>query len=299
MSPRPAIFCGFQQEDADTDPGLTLALTSEEREIAAIISWSSGNYERRAVEVDYPSSVEDDPRLAAVLHPSAYEGYGMNHRELRIAAALVEGAALLRTVTENAGGDLQTTMADYDYVRGLLCSSCVKPNQELCDPLTVDMVNRANVYLEVKLGNDRSSPFRATDLYSRRPWSTASPKRGDITRRELADLGNRRSQLLAALIEYLQRTHDGYAHCLQLGWQGSGITEREWSRLPASELTERLTTWSSKQVRTHFDRLKKTGLITARRLKANGPILYELPEELANANSPYSSLPSIDPLTQN
>lgn len=34
-SPRPAVFCGFLLEDPDLDPGLTLPLSNDEREVAA------------------------------------------------------------------------------------------------------------------------------------------------------------------------------------------------------------------------------------------------------------------------
>ena len=131
MSPRPAVFCGFQHEDPNTDPGLTLPLATEEQEIAAVGMWASDESERYVLEVQVPSSVDYDASLVAALHPSAVERGKIGHRELRIAGAIVEGAALLRSAAGEAGGDIQTTLVDYGFVRRLLCSPVVRPNREL------------------------------------------------------------------------------------------------------------------------------------------------------------------------
>jgi hypothetical protein len=298
MCPKPAIFCGFQHEDIDADPGLTLSLNGEQQEISAVLAWASDDNQRQVVNVDIPSSVGDDQRLAEALHPSAYEQHGIGHRELRIAGSLVEGAALLRMATQQTEGDIQTTISDYEFVRGLLCSTCIKPNRELCDPLTARMVNRANVYLSVKLGNDRTNPFRVEDDDGHRLSRVGALKRDAITRRELADLGNRHSRLLTLLVEYLQRRNGGYSRATQLGFDTDQIGEVDWERSSVRHVTERLTRWSPKQVRTHFDYLLKWGLVTARRERANGPIQYEIPEELADVRSPFSALPSVRSLTR-
>ena len=277
---------------------MTLSITGEQQEISAVLAWASADYQSEVVGVDLPSGVIGDLRLAEALHPSAHEDHGIGHRELRIAGGLVEGAALLRTATQRTDGDLQTTMTDYEYVRGLLCSTCVKPNRELCDPFTATMVNRANVYLSVKLGNDRRTPFRVEDDDGYRRSRAVSLKRDSITRRELADLGNRHSRLLTRLIEYLKGVNDGYDRGTQLGFNRGGISERDWERLSARELAGGLMPWSPKQVRTHFDYLMKRGLVTVRREQANGPILYEIPEELTNVQSPFTALPTVRSLTR-
>jgi hypothetical protein len=299
MSPRPAVFCGFQHEDPDADPGLTLALASDEREIAAVRMWGADENERLVTEVQAPSSVSYDPRVAAALHPSTSDRRGIGYGELRIAGALVEGAALLRSAAEQTDGDLQTRMGDYGFVRGLLCSTVVRPNRELCEPLALDMIKRANVYLSVKLGSDRRNPFRVEDDDGYRLSHSSSLKRDAITRLELADLGNVNSRLVTTLIEYLQRAEAGYPSYLQMGCVGEPIPERNWKRLTARDLARGLKCWSLKQVRTHFDRLLQRGMVTADRERANGPLLYRMPEELENAASPYSQLPTVRSLTQN
>jgi hypothetical protein len=49
----------------------------------------------------------------------------------------------------------------------------------------------------------------------------------------------------------------------------------------------------------YFEQLTKLGLVTARREHANGPIRYEIPEELTNVESPFSTLPTIRSSTRN
>ncbi len=299
MSPRPAVFCGFQHEDPDADPGLTLPLTNDEQEVASVHAWASDESECHVLEVQAPLSVSYDSRVAAALNPSASDRRGIGYVESRIAEALVEGAALLRSVAEQTDGDLQTSLGDYGFVRGLLCSPIVRPNRALCEPLALDMIRRANVYLSVKLGSDRRNPFRVEDDDGYRLSRSSSLKRDAITRRELADLGNINSRLVVALIEYLQRTETGYRSYLQIGCTGEPVAERNWQRSLGRELASRLTSWSAKQVRTHFDRLQQRGLVTAEREQTNGPLHYKIPEELENVGSPYSQLPTVRSLTQN
>lgn len=293
MSPRPAVFGGFQIEDPDSDPGFTVPLTANEQELAAVHTWTTVQQEHLAVEVELPVAVDYAPQLDNMLQPSALERVGVGFREQQVVLALTEGAALLRSATELVDGELQVTAADYELVRRLLCSPLVRPNRELCDPLAADMMNRANVYLAVKHSGDRGNPFWRPDDDSYRQSRESSLKRDAITRRELADLGNVRSRMLQNLIEYLQRTDVGYPQYRRMGCVGEPIAEPNWRRSRPRELARRLKPWSIKQVRTRFDRLYQRGLITAERPQPNGPIHYEIPEELANIRSPYSRLPAV------
>jgi hypothetical protein len=111
-------------------------------------------------------------------------------------------------------------------------------------------------------------------------------------------IGNVNSPLVLTLIDYLQNSDDGNASYVQMGCTGEPISERNWKRLPARELARRLKGWSVKQVRTHFDRLQQRGLVTVARERANGPLHYQMPEELENVGSPYSQLPTLRSLTQ-
>ena len=293
MSPRPAVFCGFQIDDPDSDPGFTVPLTANEQELAAVHTWATAQQEHLAVEVEFPASVVYAPQLDDILLPSELQRVGVGFREQRVVLALTEGAALLRSGTELIDGELQATCVDYELVRRLLCLQLFRPSRELCDSLTSDMMNRANVYLAVKHSGDRGNPFWRPDEDGYRRSRESSLKRDAITRRELADLGNVRSRMLERLVEYLQGIDAGYTQHLRMGCAGEPIAEPNWRRSRPRELARRLKPWSIKQVRTRFDRLYQRGLITAERPQANGPIHYEIPEELSNVRSPYSRLPSL------
>ena len=293
MSPRPAVFCGFQIDDPDSDPGFTVPLTANEQELAAVHTWTTAQQEHLAVEVELPATVDYASQLDNILQPSALERVGVGFCEQRVVLALTEGAALLRSGTELVDGEVQATCTDYELVRRFLCSQLVRPSRELCDSLAADMMNRANVYLAVKHSGDRGNPFWRPDDDGYRRSRESSLKRDAITRRELADLGNVRSRMLESLIEYLQRVDAGHAQYLRMGCVGEPIAEPNWRRSRPRELARRLKPWSIKQVRTRFDRLYQRGLITAERPQANGPIHYEIPEELSNVRSPYARLPSV------
>ncbi len=262
-------------------------------ELAAVRAWASANSERQVIELQIPTTVVRDSQVAAALLPQAAGHSGIGHREIRIAEALIEGTALLRSAAAQAGGVIQTTLSDYDFVRGLLCSACVKPNREACEPLALDMVRRANVYMSIKFGNDQGNPFWVEAEEGYRRSGRSSSRRGAITRRELADLGNVNSRLVAALLDYLRTAEAGLPQYSQMGCAGEPLSESSWRRFSTRQLARRLRSWSGKQVRTHFERLQQRGLVAAERLQANGPWQYVIPEELENVQSPYFRLPTI------
>ena len=59
-------------------------------------------------------------------------------------------------------------------------------------------------------------------------------------------------------------------------------------------LSALLESWTPKQVRTCFDRLRKLELLTAERAPVNGPYRYVLPESLSVAANRFSVLPPPD-----
>ena len=117
------------------------------------------------------------------------------------------------------------------------------------------------------------------------------PLREPITRRQVADLGNVGSGTVRQLIEYLQQTPGGYDRFLGLGLARGRPDPDSWRRQPASTLATLLKSWSSKQVRTHFLRLQRAGMITSERRHENGPWCYQLPEELTYERSRFDYLP--------
>ncbi|MCA9120465.1 MAG: hypothetical protein KDB11_09795, partial [Planctomycetales bacterium] len=87
MSSCPAVFCALHHDEPDLDPGLTLPLTNDEHEVAAIHTWVAVHAECPVVEAALPSSIEYDGRLEAILRPSSSEGIGLGFREQRIVEA--------------------------------------------------------------------------------------------------------------------------------------------------------------------------------------------------------------------
>ena len=121
-----------------------------------------------------------------------------------------------------------------------------------------------------------------------------------ITRRELADLGNINSATVRKLVEFLKTVDDGYDLFERLGLVRQLPPTNEWKQLPPSSLARLLRPWSMKQIRTHFDVLRRKGLITGERDHANGSWRYELPEELSAIGSTFANLPTAQELeTQN
>ena len=161
------------------------------------------------------------------------------------------------------------------------------------------MVSRANVYLSVKYGGapDGQSPFPAEDSAGSIDIRGERPPRELITRREIADLGNPRSRIVRRLIAFLQRHADGYERFRRLGLVRR-LAEREaWRRAEVSDLIACLRSWTYKQVRTHFDQLRKAGMITAQREQANGSWRYALPQELTSRPTAFRGLPTVQEIT--
>ena len=135
-------------------------------------------------------------------------------RDHQILNGLLAGACLLRAVRQNNPTGMPFTLGlqDYELVRGLLQSPLVGSADESNDPLTADMVNRANVFMAVKCESGQEDntvcSLDGGDVHRRN--HNARPPRELITRRQVADLGNVRSRTVRRLVEHLQNQPDGY-----------------------------------------------------------------------------------------
>jgi len=189
-------------------------------------------------------------------------------------------------------------LQDYELVRRLVQSRLVASADVPVDQMAVDMVHRANVYLEVKYGPDQTAenPFQADEYYDSDRTISERLGRPLVTRREVADLGNVHSGMVHRLIEHLQRRRDGYEMFGRMGIARRRPEPGEWSNLAAGRLASLLRPWTAKQVRSHFERLHKAGLITAERQPRNGPWRYLLPEEFSVAGTAFGDLPPADQL---
>ena len=113
--------------------------------------------------------------------------------------------------------------------------------------------------------------------------------------------GDAENILLPLLAELLERSFSkNGVSVVNVGSRGL-LTRRPpgqnaWEAATTDSLVGFLRSWTTKQTRTHFDRLRRENLLTAEREHANGPWRYVLPEELATANSAFLALPSPDEL---
>ena len=297
---RPAIFSICNPGNGEDDPGVAMVLRSCPAELSAVARWFAlGQIPTVPNWAAIGEDVATTPvaALAPVLSPRPGEESSVHRlREQGIFRSLVGGAAVLRLLGRGAEQataveELALTTDDYQQVRLLLQSPLVTPADETCDPLAKDMVNRANVFLQAKYAepNAQDNPFNVDGADSP-PGSGTN--RDLITRREVADLGNVRSRLVRQLVEFVRRRNDGYERFQRMGLMRRPPPRDGWRNVEAAVLAECLRPWTAKQVRTHFDQLRRNGMITAERETANGPWRYALPEALQGRRDAYRRLPT-------
>ena len=160
--------------------------------------------------------------------------------------------------TTNSSADNATiNLEDYRLVRILLRSPVVCSPDDLCDPLTIDMINRANIFLKVKYGPDSvvHNPFAAVD-YDKFVHGRGGPPRCElVTRKEIADLGNTGSETVKQLLEYLRYQTDGHSVSAKTGLRRRLQNRDEWQAASIDSLTACLRPWTYKQVRIRLERL--------------------------------------------
>ena len=113
---------------------------------------------------------------------------------------------------------------------------------------------------------------------------------------ELVNLGNARSTEFASVLSALQKDSKALQDIgITLSEMPTAVTVRSPpSRLNSSMVNLKKTvTWSFKQARTRFERLRNGHLVEARRRADNGPYEYRLPDELLNDNSQFIKLPTV------
>jgi hypothetical protein len=287
----PAIFTSFAPDDRDGNPAPTLTLSANVSELNAVSTWllrnelpriNWGRTQEIAQENPNASDIDSDSEILLGLGERI-----SSLQDLHVVRGLMAGACLLRSANTPSSSDrnLSVTAEDYECVRSLLVSHVVSASNCPVEELAVSMVNRANVYLEVKYGGNCARLSELNDQADSR--SNDVP----ITRREIADLGNTKSKLVRSLIEHLKQIRGGHDHLTSMGLVGRAPRMENWTRHTTESLCTLLRAWSPKQVRTHFSRLQREGLITANRQSANGAWVYQLPESLAAVTNRFTSLP--------
>ena len=164
--------------------------------------------------------------------------------------------------------------------------------------LAVDMVGRTNVFLELKCNPEliEDNPLRCNDGDPTWRIRGGRTRQELTTRNEVADLGNVHSRLIHQIVDLLQSVPDGYAMFQRMGLVRQPPNERDFKSSDWRILARMLRSWSVKQVRTHFEALRKAGLISGERDSRNAPWRYRLPEELRISSSPFRSLPTVNEL---
>jgi hypothetical protein len=104
---------------------------------------------------------------------------------------------------------------------------------------------------------------------------------------------NVRSRIVRQLIVFLRRQPDGYDSFRRMGLVRRPPEREVWRRAEVNDLVGCLRRWSSKQVRMHFEQLRRAGMITAERERGNGPWRYLLPEDLTARSNAFRGLPVI------
>jgi hypothetical protein len=175
----------------------------------------------------------------------------------------------------------------------LLCTA-----DEPVTQLAVDMVGRTNVFLELKCNPElrEGSTLRCDDGDPTGRIRGSSTRRELTTRSEIADLGNVDSRLIQQILGLLQRVPGGYAMFQRMGLVRQPPNERDFKKSGLRILTRMLRSWSAKQVRVHFEALRKGGLISGERDSRNSAWKYRLPEQLSIFSSPFRFLPPANEL---
>jgi hypothetical protein len=155
------------------------------------------------------------------------------------------------------------------------------------------MVGRTNVFLQLKSNPEliEGNPLRCHDGDPTWRIRGGRTRQELTTRNEVADLGNVHSRLIQQIVDLLQNVPGGYAMFQRLGLVRQPRNERDFKSSNWRTLARMLRSWSFKQVRTHFEALRKSGLISGERDSRNAPWRYRLPEELSISSTPFRSLP--------
>jgi len=305
--PKPLIVCQGVPDRLDENPGPAIVLRGG-RQSEAAFQWRlprqpatwNGPDESSTTDVQIPGW------LRSLTQPIASED-DRGPQRLRgrlVLEALVRGARLYRQlesmpcVTEEP---LDVEPCDYETVRRLLRSPVIASADEPVDLLAVAMVGRSNVYLELKCTPElwEENPDFRLDGDPIGQLKGSRTQRELITRREIAELGNVDLRLVRQIVESLKQLPNGHDLFQRMGLIGRPPSESTWHNRSASALLALLHQWSYKQVRRHFDDLKRRGMITADRDHNNGPWQYTLPEEISAPTSAFQHLPPVEELTQN
>lgn len=258
----------------DETPGPLLTIHGSSPELQDVAAWIEDRLDRSiGPPHDMTAKVSVDEHRNKVLWQASRVQSSVRFKQ--ILRGLLLGAAC-STCPMTGHAAITISKEVYESVHSVLTSSITQSVDDPFNPLPLYMINRANLYLDMK----------------NKPNTTSR-----ITRRELVDLGNPNGESTLQLVTFLQRRReDGLEEFKNCGLSIS-YKKDEWPSVDPKECRKLLLSWTPKQVRTHFNRLVDEGLISAVRAAGNGPWQYRLPESLAEAASPFRKLPTADALS--
>lgn len=283
-----------QRTDGHRDmPGPTLMLHGSSPQVRLSGQWLDNGQPIEPFPLPpYPKELNGD--AVNRLFQSVEPGPGRPPLRLldkQVLRGLLAGAAVLRHSGTGRPTDLLAVgLEDYQTIYDPIRQTGTQSADAAFEPLTLFMVQRANVYLKVRAAKEADQQPQL--------GSHDTPPDRRITRRELADLGNVRGRTVRTLVQDLYAMGEqGLAGFKLLGTNRRLRDTDTWPASVPEALAGLLLEWSVKQVRTHFGRLHDDGFITGSRSSDNQPWVYQLPEALEFSDSPFKSLPPPDTLT--
>lgn len=288
--PSPVLFTSQAAAAVGEVPGASVVLHGCSPQVKALEAWlaSDAPWEKSLADLVLPAITFDPPQLELKPDQTAVPALqALGFREREILRNLLVGAAVFRKVQEGVpDNQWSVSHQDYQAVHKALQSAATRTADEHFDPLALAMVRRANAYLLFKSDQQDKRQTRTDGT------DDAVPDERNITRREIADLGNIRGPTVQSLLDYLlQRGEAGLKMFSSIGTSWRLKENDGWPSRDATQLAKLLLPWGPKQTRTRFEALQTQGLITASRAAANQPLMYHLPESLSNPASPFRLLP--------
>jgi hypothetical protein len=266
--PLPAVMAIYD-ESVEENPGATILVNAKPEFSRAVGRWLN-----RTINEPWPWSIITTPEtvpetrelLDAVQEAATKTNIPLALSELRLLAGLLNGE-LTRQTIEAGRKPVAADAATYEQVLRHLSHPLLRQATEPVDDLTRVMLRRANAYLNARDGasvSPKAPPgVRSSDASTNDATLTTSDSRpATITMVELVNLGNPRSAEFETVLTSSQRDIKALRDIgIALSETKTTVTvnarspPHRWNSSPIN--LKKTTTWSFKQARTRFERLRK------------------------------------------
>lgn len=292
-SPLPSSLSTHHQRSAET-PAAAVTAQCDDDQNKELEAWLRLNNPPTKIPFEgLEIALQVDSRQLRNAIQQADKSQSLTIRDINILIGLMNGVAINEASQKWQPGQPIPPLVPrhYSEVHTLLNSPPFHTVDQPFDELTHQMIATANLYLQGLVSKTTNQPTAAGSRSGsvstvQETKSISRPRQ--ITRRELADLGNPRSAIAKELYERLRSNGKGGV----LQQAGSERRQSYLRRQDSPDPPESMPSWTYKMVRTRFDRLQEEGLIETRRAVGNGALEYLIPEELSNRRSAFSTLPT-------